>query len=146
MVEVMKKFLLCLFLTALSLQASDIWGTDYNAGLKLAAASNKPVLLEFTGSDWCPPCMKLTSTVFEQPAFESFAKKNLVLVKFDFPRKKELPAELKAANDAMARQFNVRGFPTLILLSSSGTELARKSGYSGETPESFIEWVNKNKK
>lgn len=146
MVEVMKKFLLCLFLAALSLQASDIWGTDYDAGLKQAATSNKPVLLEFTGSDWCPPCMKLTSTVFEQPAFEDFAKKNLVLVKFDFPRKKEMPAELKAANDAMARQFKVSGFPTLILLSSSGTELARKSGYSGETPATFIEWINKNKK
>lgn len=146
MVEVMKKFLFCLFLTALSLQASDIWGTDYDAGLKLAAASNKPVLLEFTGSDWCPPCMKLTSTVFEQPAFEEFAKKNLVLVKFDFPRKKELPAELKSANDAMARQFKVSGFPTLILLSSSGKELARKVGYDNDTPESFIEWVNENKK
>lgn len=125
--------------------SSNIWGTDFDAGLKKAATSNKPLLLEFTGSDWCPPCMKLTSTVFETTVFEEFAKKNLVLLKFDFPRKKELPSDLKASNQAVARQFKVNGFPTVILLDSSGTELARKVGYDGKTPEAFIEWVNQNK-
>ena len=80
MLSFMKRLLLCLFLATISLHASDIWGTDYPAALTQAASSKKPILLEFTGSDWCPPCMKLTKTVFEQPVFEDFAKENTRIV------------------------------------------------------------------
>jgi len=142
----MKKILLALFLTAFSLQAADIWLTDYDAALKQAAADKKPLLLEFTGSDWCPPCKALTANVFEKPAFEEFAKSNVVLVKFDFPRRKEQEEALKATNQAMAKKYQVQGFPTVILVSSSGEEMARKVGYDGETPDSMIEWIKQNAK
>jgi protein disulfide-isomerase len=146
MLKVMKRLLLCLFLATTSLHASDIWGTDYPAALTQASSSKKPILLEFTGSDWCPPCMKLTKDVFEQPAFEDFAKKNLVLVKFDFPRAKEQSAELKAANEALSQKYQVEGFPTLILLDSTGKEVARIVGYQLRTPEAFLKWVQDNQK
>jgi thiol-disulfide isomerase/thioredoxin len=142
----MKKILLALFVTALSLHASDIWLTNYDAALKQAAADKKPLLIEFTGSDWCPPCKALTANVFEKPAFEDFAKANVVLVKFDFPRRKEQEEALKTANQAMAKKYQVQGFPTIILVSSSGEEIARKVGYDGETPDSMIEWIKQNAK
>ncbi len=146
MLESMKRLLLCLFLATISLHASDIWGTDYPAALTQAASSKKPILLEFTGSDWCPPCMKLTKDVFEQPAFEDFAKENLVLVKLDFPQTKEQSAELKAANEALSQKYQVEGFPTLILLDSTGKEVARIVGYQLRTPEAFLKWVQDNQK
>jgi thiol-disulfide isomerase/thioredoxin len=142
----MKKILLALFVTALSLHASDIWLTNYDAALKQAAADKKPLLIEFTGSDWCPPCKALTANVFEKPAFEDFAKANVVLVKFDFPRRKEQEEALKTANQAMAKKYQVQGFPTIILVSSSGEEIARKVGYDGETPDRMIEWIKQNAK
>jgi protein disulfide-isomerase len=146
MLDAMKRLLLCLFLATISLHASDIWGTDYPAALTQAASSKKPILLEFTGSDWCPPCMKLTKDVFEQPAFEDFAKENLVLVKLDFPQAKEQSAELKAANEALSQKYQVEGFPTLILLDSTGKELARVVGLKLRTPEAFLKWVQDNRK
>jgi protein disulfide-isomerase len=90
--------------------------------------------------------MKLTKDVFEQPAFEDFAKENLVLVKLDFPQAKEQSAELKAANEALSQKYQVEGFPTLILLDSTGKELARVVGLKLRTPEAFLKWVQDNRK
>ena len=142
----MKTLLLCLLLAAAPLHASDLWSTDYAASIAQAAASKKPVLLEFTGSDWCPPCMKQNKDVFEQPAVGKFAKDKLVLVKLDFPRRKEQEAAIKERNQNLAAQYGVTGFPTIILLNSEGKELARQSGYGGGGVAGFIDWANKNLK
>lgn len=143
----MKHAILSLILLGiLPLQASDLWSTNYDASLKQAAAEKRLVLLEFTGSDWCPPCKKQAQDVFAQPAFEEFAKENLVPVKLDFPRRSDQSPEIKAANQALSQKYNIEGFPTLILLDSQGAELAREVGYGGGGVEAFIEWVNKNKK
>lgn len=146
MVSGMKRLLLAILLGTLPLQASEIWSTNYNESLQKAASQNRMVLLEFTGSDWCPPCKKQAKDVFEKPSFEEFAKDNLVPVKLDFPRRSEQSAETKAANQALAQKYNIDGFPTLILLDSKGTELAREVGYGGGGVEAFIAWVNKYKK
>ena len=135
-----------LLLGTLSLQASDLWSTNYDESLKKAATENRMVLLEFTGSDWCPPCKKQAADVFAQPAFEEFANANLVPVKLDFPRRAEQSEEQKTANQALAQKYKVEGFPTVILLDSKGAELAREVGYGGGGVPAFIEWVNKNKK
>ena len=144
MVSVMKALLLCLALGLASLQASDIWSTDYEASIAQAAASKKAILLEFTGSDWCPPCMKQNKDVFEQTAFEDYAKDKLVLVKLDFPRRKEQDPALKERNQKLSTQYGVEGFPTIILLSPEGKELARQVGYGGGGVTGFIDWANKN--
>jgi hypothetical protein len=109
-----------------------------------AAAQKKPVLLEFTGSDWCPPCMKQNKDVFEQPAFKEFAKDKLVLMKLDFPRSKPQTPEIKERNQQLAAQYQVEGFPTVILLGADGKELAREVGYKGGGVSQFINWVNSN--
>ena len=142
----MKHLLLALLLGILPLQASDIWSSNYDASLQKAAAEKRMVLLEFTGSDWCPPCKLQAKEVFEKPAFEDFAKQNLVPVKLDFPRRSEQSAETRAANQALAQKYNIDGFPTVILLDSKGAELARQVGYGGGGVDGFINWVNKNKK
>ena len=142
----MKTILLCLLLAAAPLQASDLWNTDYTTSIAQAASQKKPVLLEFTGSDWCPPCMKQNKDVFEQPAFEEFAKNNLVLVKLDFPRSKPQSPEIKERNQQLAAQYQVQGFPTVILLNAEGKELAREVGYKGGGVPGFIDWVKTNLK
>ncbi|MFM8763363.1 MAG: thioredoxin family protein [Spartobacteria bacterium] len=143
----MKTIFLCLLLAAAPLQASDLWSTDYAASIAQAAAQKKPVLLEFTGSDWCPPCMKQNKDVFEQPAFEEFAKDNLVLVKLDFPLRKDQAPETKERNQQLAAQYEVQGlFPTVILLNADGKELAREVGYKGGGVPGFIDWVKTNLK
>ncbi len=142
----MKRILLALLIGTLSLQASDLWSTNLDDSLKQAATEKRFVLLEFTGSDWCPPCKKQAQDVFAQPAFEEFAKANLVPVKIDFPRRSEQSPETQAANQVLAKKYNVDGFPTVILLDSQGNELAREVGYGGGGVDAFIQWVNKNKK
>jgi len=141
----MKLLALLLVLAMSPLQASDLWSTDYDASIKKAEAEKRLVLLEFTGSDWCPPCKMQAKEVFDQPEFEKFAEARLVPVKLDFPRRSEQSPELRAANQKLAEKFNVDGFPTLILLDSKGNELAREVGYGGGGVEAFVEWVEKHK-
>jgi len=96
------------------------WLTDYNQALAQAKELKRPVLINFTGSDWCIWCKKLASEVFTQVAFKEYAKANLVLLKVDFPKNLPQTAEVKAANEAKAKEFKVEGFPTIVLVSSDG--------------------------
>ena len=136
--------LITLFLMVVTLHASDSWGTDYKAALEKASKENKSVLLDFTGSDWCPWCKKLQKDVFSQDAFKEYAKKKLVLVEVDFPRGKEQSEELKAQNQALQAQYHVQGYPTLILLDPQGKILKQYTG-SFDAPSAFISWVEGEK-
>lgn len=111
-----------------------------------AASENKPIVLEFTGSDWCPPCMMMNKEVFSTDAFKKYADSDIVFVKLDFPRKTELPADEKARNDAMAEQFSVEAFPTIVVLDSTGKEIARNVGFMRGGPDAFISWVKDSTK
>ena len=108
-----------------------------------AQAESKPIVLEFTGSDWCPPCKMMHKEVFGTEAFQKFAEENLVFVKVDFPKRKELPAEEAQRNESLAKQFDVRGFPTVVILNSDGKEVAREVGFQSGGVSSFIAWVKK---
>ena len=114
------------------------WTTDYNVALVKAKAEHKNVLLDFTGSDWCPWCIKLDKDVYEKPAFIEFAKKNLILVTVDFPQSKKLPANVKKQNDMLQEKFQVQGFPTTVILDSNGKTLGGFSGYIEGGPTAFI--------
>jgi thiol-disulfide isomerase/thioredoxin len=109
--------------------------------VKRAEAQNRPILLEFTGSDWCPPCKAMAKTVFETSQFEKFAKENLVFVKLDFPKRRKQSADVKRRNEELAQKFNVQAFPTVILLDSKGNELDRSVGFIGGGASAFIDWV-----
>jgi len=108
------------------------WLTDFEAAKKQAAEENKPILMFFTGSDWCIWCMRLHEDVLDEDEFKDFAKK-LVLVELDFPQEKELPEALKKQNAELAEKFKVDGYPCTVVLASDGeTKLGALSGYSRE--------------
>lgn len=122
------------------------WQTDYKAALAEASKSDKLVLLDFTGSDWCGWCIKLDKETFSKPEFKEFAAKNLVLVEVDFPNNKPQSDALKKQNEELQTKFGVDGFPTLVLVDGTGKEVARNVGYLPGGPEGFIAWVKKAKK
>lgn len=123
----MKKLLSILaaaFALSLSALAADpTWLTDLPKAKAQAKAEGKLVLMDFTGSDFCPPCIRLAKEVFPIKEFSDYAKQHLVLVEVDFPIKKKQPPELKAANEALAKEFKVDGYPTLIVLTPDGKKL-----------------------
>lgn len=110
------------------------WLTDFDAAQTRSRAESKPLLIDFTGSDWCPPCMRLRKEVFSKPEFADYAAKSLVLLEVDFPKRKTLPPAQQAANDELARQFGVEGFPTVILMSPSGKIIGQLGSVSGGAP------------
>lgn len=118
------------------------WGTDLPAALARARAENKRVLLDFTGSDWCPWCQKLDQDVFSTSQFASYAQNKLVLVKVDFLRNTPQSDDVKQANDALAKRYDVDGYPTCILLDASGKQLGREVGYPEGGRDAFIVWVD----
>lgn len=75
--------------------------------------TGKPILANFTGSDWCGWCIRLKNEVFVTPEFKKWAKDNVVLLELDFPRKSQLPEDLKQQNASLQQAFQVRGYPTL---------------------------------
>jgi protein disulfide-isomerase len=114
------------------------WGTDLPTALNQARSENKMVLLDFTGSDWCPWCIKFDHEVLSTDKFAAYAKDKLVLVLLDFPRTKPQSDSLKQANRELAKQFGVNGYPTYVLLSYAGKELGRQVGYAEGGPDAFI--------
>ncbi|GAA4498633.1 hypothetical protein GCM10023172_15970 [Hymenobacter ginsengisoli] len=107
------------------------WTSSLPTALEQAKASQKPVLVVFSGSDWCKPCMQLKQEVFDQPEFMQYAKDKFVLARFDFPRNKKnaLSKDQTKLNESAAAQLNKEGaFPAVVLLSPEGKVLAR-TGY-----------------
>ena len=128
-----------LALVALTLSASAAdWMTDFEAAKATAAKEKKLMLLDFTGSDWCGWCIKMKKEVFNEQAFKDYAKKNLVLVEVDFPQRKKLPAAIAKQNDNLMRKYKVEGFPTYVILDSSGKEIGRQPEYLKGGPSAFI--------
>ena len=115
--------------------------TDFESAKKKAMAENKTLLLDFSGSDWCSWCIKLDEEVFQKDAWKAYAKKHLVQVLIDFPREKSEQSEaLQKQNNALAKQYAVRGFPTVLLLNQEGT-LIEKTGYQRGGAENYIDHI-----
>lgn len=114
------------------------WKTDLNDALAVAKKENKVVLINFTGSDWCVWCKRLSNEVFSKSEFEDFAKKNLVLVKIDFPRNIQQSNATKYYNQQLADLYGVEGFPTVILLDKNGRGLL-KTGYVQGGVDNYIQ-------
>jgi len=121
------------------------WTTDLAKAQAQAKAEKKLVLMDFNGSDWCPPCKALRKTVLDSQTFIDFAKNNLVLVDVDFPHQKQLTEELKQANKALSEKYGIEGLPTVIVLSSDGKELKKMVGYDGQSAKDFVAELEKLK-
>jgi protein disulfide-isomerase len=125
-------------ISLLTASAADLeWHTDLAKAQAQANAEKKMVMLDFTGSDWCGWCIKLNKEVFSTDEFAEYAKKNLVLVEVDFPRKKQLSAEQKKANQALQEKYKIQGYPTLIVLDGEGKKVG-ELGYVAGGPKPWI--------
>ena len=141
----MKKMLMLLICgAAVSARALD-WMTDFAKAQAKAKTDNKLVVMDFTGSDWCPWCIKLEKEILNTSDFEAFAKKSLVLVYVDFPRHKQLSAEQKKTNEALSKKYSVEGFPTVIVLDKNGKKVS-ELGYQEGGPKPFIAKLEKLQK
>lgn len=112
----MKKIAITLFLTlgSLTIQAQELtWQTDLNKAMEISKKSKKPLLLFFTGSDWCGWCIRLQKEVLKTPEFAKWAKDNVVLVELDFPRKTPQSPEIQKQNMELQQVFAVQGYPTV---------------------------------
>ena len=126
-----------LFGCVMGTACAEDWGQDFDKALKTAKESGKPLLVDFSGSDWCGWCMKLEEEVFSKDEFKTFAKKELVCVVVDFPKKKEQSAEVKKKNKELMDKYKVEGFPTVLILDAGGNEIAR-TGYQPGGPAAYI--------
>ena len=104
------------------------WSTNFEAALLEARASGKFMMIFFTGSDWCPPCIALDREVLSKKAFQDFAREHLVLVKVDEPEGYTLEESVRLQNERLNVSYRVFfRYPTVILADSEGIEIARTS-------------------
>lgn len=111
------------------------WSTDLEKAFEDAKKQNKPVLVEFTGSDWCPPCIAMRKNVFSKKEFVDAASKKFILVELDFPKGDK---ELKEKNQPYAKEYKIEGFPTVILFDSEGKEFNRFFASQYPDTEKFL--------
>ena len=136
----MKKLILSLLLLAtVTARAEVTWLTDLDAAKAQGVKENKPVLVDFTGSDWCPPCIQLHKVVFQSAEFAAVASK-YVLVELDYPRKTPQAPELKAKNAELSKKFGISGFPTVLLIDAKSGEVFGKTvGFGGQTAKEYLD-------
>lgn len=116
------------------------WQTDFERAKTEAKTESKFILLNFSGSDWCGPCIRLHKEIFDSEVFTKYADEKLVLVNADFPRLKKnmLSKEQQKQNDALADKYNIDGaFPFTVLLDADGKIIKKWNGYPSETAEEF---------
>jgi len=143
----MKRILLIMIaLVALTLlfaapkTVKDPWIMNYDQAMQAAQKLNRPILVDFTGSDWCIWCKRLDGEVFSKKEFKQYADKNLVLLKLDYPRSIPQSAEVKKTNRDLLTKYGVEGFPTIVLLNSKGVEIAR-TGYQEGGAAKYVEHI-----
>ena len=143
----MKKLFALTLITGLLFAATtahagkDGWLTNFDEALALAKAEGKHILVEFQGSDWCPPCIKLNNEVLTQDAFKALAESSLVLVDADFPRRSKLPEAQQVHNDELARKFGVQYFPTVLILDGEGNVLDKLVGFPRGGLDGFLKFI-----
>ena len=118
-----------------------VWETDFAKAKQNAASAHKNILLSFSGSDWCGPCIRMHKEIFDAADFSSYANDHLILVNADFPRQKknQLSKELQQQNDELAEKYNSKGsFPLTVLLTPDGKIIKVWDGFQKQGATAFI--------
>jgi thioredoxin-related protein len=127
-----------LLISSSFISISPEWGHNYNEALQKAQKEHKYILVNFSGSDWCGPCIRLHKEVFVMPDFTKVANEKLVLLNADFPRakKNQLPAAQQKLNDDLAEKYNAKGsFPLTVLIDQNGKVLKSWEGFPASSTE-----------
>lgn len=150
----MKKIVIAflIIMGSITIQAQDVvWHTDIVKATKIANKTKKPLMLFFTGSDWCGWCIRLQKEVFKTPEFESWAKDNVVLVELDFPRRTPQAPELMTQNAEIQQFFGIRGYPTVWFTNANQNDKASNkisfeqlgtTGYVAGGPSAWLSVAN----
>jgi thioredoxin-related protein len=136
---------LCVVLAG-RVQADPSWQTDYKKAQEEAKSNKKLLLVDFTGSDWCGYCIMLNREILSKPQFKDYANKNLVLLEIDFPRAKPQSATLREQNVRLAQEYQIEGFPTIVILNGDGRKVWRYDGYFPDGADAFIAELEKLRK
>lgn len=139
----MKNLFLYLFLSLSASSFAQNWNFDLEQAKTKAQKEQKEILLVFSGSDWCAPCIKLDQEIWQSEEFKNHAKDKLVLLKADFPKRKNnrLPEEQQQKNNLLAEQYNPNGhFPFVVLLNANG-EVVNQLGYKNLSPAKYIQAI-----
>ena len=132
------------FLFTVLFFTSPTWKTNFDDAKAEAVKNNKFLLVNFSGSDWCLPCMQLKKTIFESESFTSYASENLVLVNADFPRqnKHKLSADQKKMNEDLAAKYNPEGkFPYTLLITADGKVIKQWDGLPDISDKQFVDEI-----
>lgn len=113
------------------------WHQSFEEASAVSRETGKPMLVNFTGSDWCSFCVKLKSEVFETAEFEKWGKQNVVLVEIDYPKRSPQSPKIKAQNQELAKRFNITSYPTVLLMTAEGEVLGDRLGYD-QSPNRWI--------
>ncbi len=141
------KYLIYIFLFACvgMLQAQE-WQDSFDDALTKAAVEDKPIVLVFSGSDWCAPCIRLKKHIFDSEEFKAYALEHYVMYNADFPRKKknQLPEDILNVNKSLAEKYNPKGYFPLVVVLDSNEQVLGTTGFVARTkPEKYIKTLNK---
>lgn len=139
----MKKKCFLVFLFVCANISSQNWLLDFNQARTIAKDQNKKIVLVFSGSDWCAPCIKLDKSIWQSKTFKDFSVNNLILVKADFPRRKKnmLAAEQQVHNEKLAEAYNPNGYFPLVVIFDSQGKVLKETGYTKSSPDEFINLI-----
>lgn len=142
--HMMKRMLFAGALLAAAALSAGSWTQDFEAAKKESKERNLPMMLDFTGSDWCGWCVLMDKKVFAEKAWDEWAATNLVCVTVDFPNdESKITSKTRGQNEELLKRFGVRGFPTFVMLSPGGGKEIGRTGCPGRnvTPGMFIDAV-----
>jgi len=120
------------------------WQTNFEKARQIAKEKHELILLNFSGSDWCGPCIRMKTEIFESQAFSAMADASLVMVNADFPRSKknQLDKTVQKQNESLADKYNPEGkFPLTLLLNAEGKIIRTWDGLPNENAEQFSKLV-----
>lgn len=122
---------------------SQNWITDLSEAKNLSTSQQKKIVLVFSGSDWCGPCMKLNTDIWKSLEFVDYSYDHFIMLKSDFPRKKKnkLSKEQQAHNDDLAEKYGAE-FPLIVVLNSEGKVLGRIGYEKNYSPRDYIEYIS----
>ncbi len=147
----MKKIFITLLIVlgSFAVEAQELkWQTDINTAVKMAEKTKKPLLLFFTGSDWCGWCIRLQKEVLKTPEFAKWAKENVILVELDYPRKTVQTEEIKQQNGELQQVFGIQGYPTVWIVNAgkkdgkTNFEKLGSTGYVAGGPTAWLAVAN----
>jgi thioredoxin-related protein len=148
----MKKALVLIvfFLGMITVQSQELkWHTNINEAISLSSKQNKPMMLFFTGSDWCGWCIRLQKEVLLTAEFKKWAKSNVVLVELDYPRRTPQLPEIQKQNAELQQVFGIQGFPTVFFTSVTKEKDGKvnfkalgKTGYVAGGPQAWLAEAN----